>query len=167
MQKVMMMLRKIFDRALNLFSVAAGVLVALILIEVSVDVFMRYFLNRPIPWTIEFTQYAMIFILFLGTAWVLRNEGHVVMDILVIRLSSRSRKLTNGITSIMSAIVCFIITVYGALVNIDYFQTGYMFGEVLNIPAFSLQFVVPLGMFLLTVQFLRRAYGYLSKLGIP
>ena len=161
------MVKTVFDRVLNVLSGAAGVLVALMLIEVNVDVFMRYFLNRPIPWTIEFTQYSMIFILFLGAAWVLRNEGHVVMDIMLIRLSSRSRKLTNGITSIMAAIVCFIITVYGTLVNIDYFQTGYMFGEVLNIPAFSLQFVVPLGMFLLTVQFLRRAYGYLSKLGIP
>jgi len=166
MQGVVMMLKKMFERVLNFFSVVAGLLVALIMIEVCVDVFMRYFLNRPIPWTIEFTQYAMIFILFLGAAWVLRDEGHVVMDIVIIRLSSRSRKLTNGITSIMAAIVCFIITVYGTLVNIDYFQTDYMFGEVLNIPAFSLQFIVPLGMFLLTIQFLRRAYGYLSKLGI-
>ena len=158
-----MMVKTVFDRVLNVLSGAAGVLVALMMIEVCVDVFMRYFLNRPIPWTIEFTQYAMIFILYLGVAWVLRGEGHVVMDIVIIRMNHKSRNLTNSITSIMAAIVCFIITWYGVLVNVDYFQSGYIYGEVLSVPAFSLQFIVPLGMFLLAIQFLRRAYGYMRK----
>ena len=161
--KLTMKLSTIFERVLNVLSVAAGVLIALMMLEVCVDVFMRYFLNRPIPWTIEFTQYAMIFILYLGVAWVLRDNGHVVMDIVIIRMNHKSRNLTNSITSIMAAIVCFIITWYGVLVNVDYFQSGYMYGEVLNIPAFSLQFIVPLGMFLLAIQFLRRAYGYMRK----
>lgn len=158
-----MMVKTVFDRVLNVLGVAAGVLVALMMLEVSVDVFMRYFLNRPISWTIEFNQYAMIFVLYLGVAWVLRDKGHVVMDIVIIRMNHKYRKLTDSITSIMAAIVCFIITWYGVLVNVDYFQTGYMYGEVLNIPAFSLQFIVPLGMFLLTIQFLRQAYGYMRK----
>ncbi|MFC1906962.1 TRAP transporter small permease [Chloroflexota bacterium] len=158
-----MMLKTVFNRILDIFSVVAGVLVALMMLEVCADVVMRYFLNRPIPWTIEFNQYAMTFVLFLGAAWVLRDEGHVVMDIVINRLGSRSRKLTNGITSIIAAIVCGIVTGYGIDKNIDYVQTGYIFGDVLNIPAFSLQFIVPLGMFLLTIQFLRRAYGYLGK----
>jgi len=160
-----MIFKTVFDRVLNALSAVAGVLVALMMLEVSVDVFMRYFLNRPISWTIEFTQYAMIFVLYLGVAWVLRGEGHVVMDIVLIRMNHQSRNLTNVITSILAAIVCSIVTWFGILVNVDYFKTGYMYGEVLNIPAFSLQFIVPLGMFLLTIQFLRRAYGFLGKPG--
>jgi len=161
-----MMFKTVFNRILNIFSVVAGILVALMMLEVSVDVVMRYFLNRPIPWTIEFTQYAMIFILYLGAAWVLRDEGHVVMDIVLIRMGGKPRKLTNGITSALAAIVCGIVTLYGIGKNIDYARTGYVFGDVLNIPAFSLQFIVPLGMLLLTIQFARRAYGYLSKPGV-
>jgi C4-dicarboxylate transporter DctQ subunit len=154
----------VFERVLDVLSVAAGVLLAFLMIEVSVDVFMRYFLNRPIAWTIESTQYAMVFILYLGAAWLLRDEGHVVMDIVVSRLGQRRQDLTNAVTSVMAAIVCFIITWYGMKVNIDYFRTDYVYSATLDIPAFLLQGVVPLGAFLLFIQFLRRAYGYLRKL---
>ena len=59
------MSKTLFDRLVNVLSVVAGVLVAFLMIEVSIDVVLRYFFNRPISWTIEFTQYAMIFILYL------------------------------------------------------------------------------------------------------
>lgn len=160
-------LRAIFERTLNILSAAAGVLVAFLMIVVCVNVFMRHFLNRPIFWTIEVTQYAMVFILFLGAAWLLREEGHVVMDVLVNRLGQRSRNLTNIVTSILGAIVCLIITWYGIRVNIDYIKIDYEYSATLEIPAFLLQAVVPLGAFLLFIQFLRRAYGYLGKLRAP
>lgn len=162
--KLTMKLRAIFETTLNVFSVAAGVLVAFLMLVVSADVFMRYFLNRPIFWTIEVTQYAMVFILFLGAAWLLREEGHVVMDVLINRLGQRYRNLTNVFTSVLGAIVCLLITWYGVKVNIDYIKMDYMYSATLEIPAFLLQAVVPLGTFLLFIQFLRRAYGYLGKL---
>lgn len=157
----------VFERILNLLGALAGVLVAFLMITVSVDVFMRYFLNRPISWTIEITQYAMVFILFLGAAWLLKQDGHVVMDVLINRLSQRSRNLTNGVTSVMAAIVCLIVTWYGVKVNWDYIQTDYIYSATLEIPAFLLQAIVPLGVFLLFIQFMRRAYGYLRKLRAP
>ncbi len=157
----------VFTHTLNLFGALAGVLVTFLMVGVSVDVFMRYFLNRPIFWMIEITQYAMVFILFLGAAWLLRQDGHVVMDVLIARLSQKSQNLANVITSILGAIVCLIITWYGVRVNWDYIQIDYIYSATLEIPAFLLQAVVPLGTFLLFIQFLRRAYGYLGKLRAP
>lgn len=165
--KITAKLRAIFECTLNVLSVAAGVLVTFLMVGVSVDVFMRYFLNRPIFWMIEITQYAMVFILFLGAAWLLRQDGHVVMDVLTTRLGQKSRNLANVITSILGAIVCLIITWYGVKVNWDYIQIDYIYSATLEIPAFLLQAVVPLGTFLLFIQFLRRAYGYLGKLRAP
>jgi len=157
----------IFERTLDLLGAFAGVLVAFLMIGVCVDVCMRYFLNRPLFWMIEVTQYALVFILFLGAAWLLRKEGHVVMDILISRLGQKSQNLANVITSTLGAIVCFIITWYAARVSWDYFQIDYVYSATLEIPAFLLQAVVPLGAFLLSIQFLRRAYGYLGKLRAP
>jgi len=165
--KITTKLGAIFERTLNVLSVAAGVLVTFLMVGVSVDVFMRYFLNRPIFWMIEITQYAMVFILFLGAAWLLRQDGHVVMDVLITRLGQKSQNLANVITSILGAIVCLIITWYGVKVNWDYIQIDYIYSATLEIPAFLLQAVVPLGTFLLFIQFLRRAYGYLGKLRAP
>lgn len=157
------MFKTIFDRVLNAAGVISGVLIVLVMIEISTDVVLRYLFNRPIPWTIEFTQYSMIFMLYLGTARVLRDKGHVAVDILIVKLGGRSRDLMNGVMSIVGAIVCFIVTWYAMMVNIDYYQTGYSYGDVVSMPAFLLQGVVPLGTLLLTIQFLRQAYELLHK----
>lgn len=153
----------IFDRILGILAFVVAVLVAGMMLVVSVQVVLRHFFNQPVAWVIEVTQYALVFTLFLGTAWTLKKEAHVNIDVLVNHFSEKSRNLANGITSIICAIICGIITWYAVRLNWDYYQTRYIFAATLRIPAFTLQAVVPFGVLLLCIQFGRRAYGYLRK----
>ncbi len=154
----------IFDRALGVPAALSGALIISIMLLVALGVIMRHFFHRPIVWVNEITEICLVFILYLSTAWVLKKEGHVVMDLLVNKLGAKSRDLTNVITSILAAIICLIITAYGIRVGWDYFQIDFTYAGSFLIPAFLLEAVVPLGTFLLFIQFLRRAYGYLGKL---
>ena len=154
----------IFDRTLNVLAVVAGILVVGTMLLVTAEVIMRHFFNRPIVWVIEIIQYALVFITFLAAAWLLRKEGHVIMDLLVNRLSAKSRDLANVITSTVAAIMCLVVTWFGIVVGVDYYQIDYIYQGTLTIPSFYLEAVVPLGTLLLSIQFLRRAYGYLGKL---
>jgi C4-dicarboxylate transporter DctQ subunit len=75
----------IFDRMIRiLFHVASG-LSLVIVFGTATEILMRYFLNRPQIWAVEVTEYTMLYITFLGSAWLLREEGHVKMDILIWR----------------------------------------------------------------------------------
>jgi len=156
-----------FDRLLTSFSVVGMCLIAGITLMVTAKVVMRYFFNSPIVWVIDITEYAMLFITFLGTAWVLKKEAHVIMDLIIDRLSYRGRRIAILITSVAASVVCLIITWYGVAVGLDWYNINYYYQGALDIPAFYLEAVIPLGMFLVAIQFLRRARDNWKLLKTP
>ena len=80
MKKALTKARAVFDRLLGIFgSLVAGAL-AFIMLLVSISVFMRYALNRPITGVMDVTEFTLVFIASLGLAWVLREECHVKVD---------------------------------------------------------------------------------------
>lgn len=152
-----------FDRTISLATVVAGALVVFVTIMICADVFLRYFLNRPLIGVIELAGYSLLYITFLGAAWLLQKEGHVKMDIVLNRLKPRNQALVNAITSILVAMCCLCVTWYGARSAWEYFRTGYYEVSQLSLPVFHLSAVVAFGFFLLFIQFLRRGYGYIES----
>src|SRR5512144_1666216 len=78
-----------FDRILDFMASLSGVIIILSMVSVSADALMRYFLNKPIFWVAETTEIGMLFSTLLGTTWLLRQEGHVKVDILLTHMNSR------------------------------------------------------------------------------
>jgi TRAP-type C4-dicarboxylate transport system permease small subunit len=153
----------IFDRTLDLLALLAIVLIIFVMLAVDTEVVTRYFWGRPITGTLEVIAYCLLFITFLGTAWVLREEAHVRMDIVLTRLKLGTQHLLNIITSIISAAICFIIMWYGVRVTWETFQMGLRAATELETPEYLVLFIIPIGSFLLFIQFLRRTYGYLHS----
>ena len=105
-----------------------------------------------------------MFLTLLGATWLLKLEGHVKMDLLVNQLNPRTQALLNIITSILGAIICLVIAWYGTEVTWSQFQKGITYPTVLEPPVFIILSVIPIGYFLLFIQFLRRTYSFLRKL---
>ena len=160
-------LNAVFTRILDVLAVLAMVLIGLSMAVVFFSIVMRYLFNSPVWWVIESTQYTLGFITLLGAAWVLKREGHVRMDLVLEQLSHRVRDRVNVVTSIFCALLCLIITWRGMSVVWDYYQIDYVYEGSLALPAFLLEGVVPVGFFLLSIQFLRRAFGFLGRLRAP
>ena len=125
---------------------------------------MRYFLKMPQVWVVEITEYTLLVITFLGTAWVLKREGHVKVDLVLNRLKPRAQAFINIITSVVSALVLLVVAWYGLRISWDYFQKGIFELSMLDIPKAPIMVVIPIGSILLLIQFLRRAYGYWESL---
>jgi C4-dicarboxylate transporter DctQ subunit len=150
----------IFDRMIMiLFYVASG-LSLVIAFATATEIFMRYFLNRPQIWAVEVTEYALLYITFLGSAWVLREEGHVKMDIVIMYLKPKSQALVNSITSMFGIIVCSIVTFYGAWSTWHHYQKGATTFSAMEVLKWPFLIVIPFGCLFLLIQFVRRAYTY-------
>ena len=152
----------IFDRTIGLLSLFAGILILFIMLSVTAEVATRYFLGSMMGWVIEVSEYSLLFITFLATAWVLKKERHVKMELVLRRLNPRTQSLLNIITSIIGAIICLIVAWYGVKVTWGSYQIGYIMAKPLRVPQFLILFIIPVGSFLLFIQFLRRTYGYLG-----
>lgn len=159
MKKVM----DIFDRVLELLAYLAGGLFAFMMVAIVIDVALRFFFGRPLGWVVQFSGYSLLYITFLATAWLLKREGHVAIDIVFHRLNPKNQFHFNVITSITGIIACLVLTWYGGLTTLDSFERGIVTVGNLRWPEGVLLAIIPVGSFLLTIQFIRRTYGYLKQ----
>jgi TRAP-type C4-dicarboxylate transport system permease small subunit len=157
-------LEKIFDSILVLLSVISGIIFIFIMSSVCIDVVMRYFINRPMKWVIEISEYLLVYMTFLGTAWVLRQDGHVTVDILTVRLNPKFRVIVGIISSLIGVLVCLIIVWFGTIETWDNFERGVRIPSILEFPKAPLLAVIPFGSFFLMIQFIRRAFGFIKKI---
>jgi len=165
--KVLDRFAAIFDRTNNLLAYLAGAILLFAVISVTTDVVLRYFFNKPLMWAVEINENNLLYITFLATAWVLTREGHVKVELVLNRLSPRAQNLMGLITSALGIIVCLVITWHGALVTWRDFQIGAYEPTILKIPNAYVLFIIPLGAFLLFIQFARRTHGFLKRFRTP
>ena len=133
-------------------------------IGTCIDVLLRYVFNRPIGWMLEVTEYAMLYIPFLGAAFVLKEDGHIRIDLVITFLSERSRGWLNVFTSFVGGMVMLTYTYFGAQVTLDYFKRGVPSLESLKTPMFLILMIIPIGGLLFSIQFFRQMKGYYQKL---
>ena len=125
------------------------------------DIF-RFTPLGSIVWIIEITDYCLLWITFLGTAWVLKVDGHVKMDMLLNRLTPGTQDIVNMITSAVGAIACLILAFFSVKVTWQHFQTHHLFTRYLDVPSYPILAIIPIGSLLLFFQFVRRTCGYLK-----
>jgi TRAP-type C4-dicarboxylate transport system permease small subunit len=154
-------LQRHFDAVVKAGAFLAGVLFGLVVLLICVDVFMRYFLNRPLEGVLESTEYSLLFFTLLSATWLLKNGRHVRMDLVISRLKPRTRNILHVATSFLGAIVCAIVAYYGVLLVIRYFKTGHHLVSSLEPLAYPLVSIIPLAFFLMFVQFLISAFSAL------
>lgn len=141
----------------------AGAIVVLVMLAICYAVFMRYAFRQPLASIVEISSYAMLYITFLGTAWLLRQDGHVQVDLILGKLNPKARSVMDVITSLFGLAVALILTWQGLAVTVDNFRRQVTVANVLNTPQFLLIGVIPLGGALLTLEFIRRAWRSLKQ----
>ena len=80
----------------------ATVALALIAVATFCDVIARKVFNSGFTFTVEMTEMAMALIVFLGVGLVTHQRGHIVVDVLTLRLSERARVWLGLVTNILS-----------------------------------------------------------------
>jgi TRAP-type C4-dicarboxylate transport system permease small subunit len=151
---------KIFDKILVILFWMAGGLLIFSTVGTCADVILRYCFNRPIHWMLEMTEYIMLYIPFLGAAFVLKEDGHIRVDILITRLSKRKRCFMDIVASFIGGMVMFTYTWFGGQVALESYKRGVPSLESLKTPMFLILMIIPIGGFFFAVQFFRQAYRY-------
>lgn len=152
-----------FDHALNILLYAAAGLILVCLVAVCTEVLMRYFLNRPLIWVVEVTEYTILYTTFLAAARLLKEEGHVKIELVVDALKPRAQALLNAITSMLGIVVCLVLVFFGTWSTVVHFREDIPTFTAMEIPKWPFLMIIPFGSFLLLIQFVRRAYEYWEK----
>ena len=147
-------MNRIFDAVVDCGAFAAGLILAFVVLLVSADIFMRYFINKPIQGSLESAEYGLLFLTLLSASWLVRRNKHVRMELLIGKLKPSTQAYVNSVTSILCAFICGLVTCYGILVVIDRYKTGHRLNTTLEPISYPLTFIIPLCFFFLFIQFI-------------
>jgi TRAP-type C4-dicarboxylate transport system permease small subunit len=81
-------LKRGLDRSLDALMI---LLLAGIVFLVLLQIFQRYFALFPTPWTEEMSRYLFVYLTFFGGAYLIKEKGHITVDVAVERLPRRLR----------------------------------------------------------------------------
>lgn len=146
----------LFDVLCDLCAVAAGVIVLAIMMAVSADVLLRFFFASPLSWVLQFTEYGLLYVVFLGAPWLQQERGHVAVDLLTSRLSPRYSQLFARLASLVGAVTFAIIAWYGFVLTSEQFLTGSVTADLIAVPRYLITMVIPFGSALLSISFLKQ-----------
>lgn len=147
---------KLFDGMVTAGAAIAGLIFLFMMVAVCVDVIMRYWFQSPMGWVVEVCEYLLLYVTFLGAAWLLRRHGHVRVDLVYFYLSDKSIARLKFITAIAGTVACAILFIIGCQSTIDAFIRGNPEIKTLSIPKWTLLWVIPYGSLMLTIQFGRQ-----------
>jgi TRAP-type C4-dicarboxylate transport system permease small subunit len=127
-----------------------------IIAAVCAEILLRTFFARPQVWVIEFSEYALLYITFLGTSWLLRNDGHVRVDLLTDRLNGEWKRRLALASAAIGLAVALMLTVFGTAITLDQMRRGVYKPTILEFPTWLVLLVIPLGSAVLSLRFLQR-----------
>jgi TRAP-type C4-dicarboxylate transport system permease small subunit len=150
------------DRLIDALASVAGALLCSLAVLVCLDVATRGLKILPMPWTLDVSQHALYVITFFGAPWVLREQGHIAIEIVVERLSARARIAARYLADVLGALVCAVLLYYSCLVLLRSYRAGNMVYETFVYPEWWQYLLAPpvfLILLALHVRQLRRRAG--------
>src|SRR2546422_7755492 len=102
-------------------AIAAGFLMAAMMVVTCIDVVLPNLGYQSSAHFFTFTAYALLAVPCLGAPWLVREKGHIYVEILLMYLQPRPRKLLTCVIGGVCIAVCGILAWYGFEVAISDF----------------------------------------------
>ena len=95
------MLRKVIDAYCRLIGYLIAAMLAVMVVLVFGNVFMRYVLNSGFTVSEELSRWLFVWLTFMGAVVALRDNGHLGTDMLVGRLGPAGKKSCLGLSLLL------------------------------------------------------------------
>ena len=150
----------VYNRLIQAGAVICGAVFMFMMVVVSIDAILRYGFSAPLAWEIEVNEYLLLYVTFLGAPWLLRQDGHVRVDILFAYIPERVARRLTLITSLVGGLACLVLCIVGCQATWEAFVRGLPEIKTLAVPRWTLMWVIPYGSLLLSIEFFLKARGH-------
>lgn len=144
-----------FDKLVDGMAGAAALVMVVITIAICREVVMRYFFASPSEWAIPFCEYSLLWMVFLGTTWLLRENGHVAVDVIHAHLPPKIRAGLDVVTHSLAAVAVGVMVLLGSQYTYECVLNGVTDVRAVTVPKAAVFVIIPFGSLLLLIQLLR------------
>jgi TRAP-type mannitol/chloroaromatic compound transport system permease small subunit len=148
MKKYLLMIDNISQKT----GVAVSLLVFPMIACVVYEVTMRYFFHNPTEWVFEMTLFLYAASVVLGGCYVHKEHGHVGMDVLYLRLSTRKRAMLDVVTSFIFFAFIGVLLVMSTKMAIGSWAIGARTDSTWGPPVYPIITTIPIAALLLLLQ---------------
>ena len=113
---------KTIDAVFRFLAVIAAALLLFITLSIGWSILARAIGVTSPVWTVQFTEYSLLWMTFLGTAWLLAKNKHIAISVLTQRLGRPANRTLGFIHSIVGALLCGSLCFFGAKLTLDHLQ---------------------------------------------
>ncbi len=128
------------------------------------EVIVRYVFNAPTIWTLEISSYMMLTATFLAASYTLEKEGHIKVDIVLLRLSPEGQRILNIITSILGTVFASILLWKTAHLAMTSYKLHWISSTPLKVYLFPIYLMMPIGSLLFLAQYISRLLMLIFKM---
>jgi C4-dicarboxylate transporter, DctQ subunit len=136
----------------------AGALLAGMFFAIVIDVVLRNWGGQSSAHLFTFTEYALLMVPCFGAPWLVREKGHVFVEIGLNLLRPAARRRALVVIGIVCIAVCLLLAWYGVQVAWRNFTLGDKDVRSFDAPRWALVACIPIGFFFMATEFARHLW---------
>lgn len=151
---------ELFGRFLRFLALVSGGVLLLLMLYTVTDVVLRYVFNRPFSGSLEFTEFSMSLIVFLGIAYTGWVGGHIAIDLFEKWLD---RPWLRYLPAILSFIGAALFALIAWRATVETVATISQFSNMLRWPHYPFRFTVAFGSAMFALVMLIQGFQTIRK----
>ena len=137
----------------------AGAMLVWLMISVITSVMMRNLGMQPFAWLFTSSEYAVLYMTMLGAPWLVREKGHVHIELVTAALPAPARRAMSRFVAASCVAVCAVLAWKGGELMITNLTRNDLDVRAYYFPKWILTAAFPLSFGLMAVEFSRFVLG--------
>jgi TRAP-type C4-dicarboxylate transport system permease small subunit len=149
----------VYERFLQAMALLSGLILVWIMVAVVMSVIQRNLGMQSWAWLFLSTEYGMFYMTLLGAPWLVRQRGHVHIEMLTAVLPTRFLPAFSRAISLLTALICAVLAYKGVELVLLNLERGDFDVRAYFFPSWILSMAFPISFGLLTIEFARMVFG--------
>jgi TRAP-type C4-dicarboxylate transport system permease small subunit len=133
----------------------AGLLLVAMMATIFIDVVLRNLGYQSSAHFFSFTEYALLAVPCLGAPWLVREKGHIYVEMFLTSLAPRPRALAVRAIGLLCVLVCAVLAWYGGAITVNDFLNAERDVRSFDMPRWIVVGFIPLSFAMMALEFLR------------
>lgn len=155
----MYLIGRIYLGVLYAMAGVAGAMLVWLMISVITSVVMRNLGLQPFAWLFTSSEYAILYMTMLGAPWLVREKGHVHIELVTAVLPSRARRIVSRLVAGTCVAVCALLAWKGAELLLTNIARNDLDVRAYYFPKWILTLAFPVSFGLMAIEFSRFVFG--------
>jgi C4-dicarboxylate transporter, DctQ subunit len=144
-----------YDAILYGMAWVAGIMMVAMMTMIVVDVALRNLGYQSSAHFFTFTEYFLLLIPLLGAPWLVREKGHIYIELLVVALPPRVRSALLVLVVIACIAVALILAWFGGAITLQDYAAAEKDVRSFDMPRWILMAAMPLSFGMMAIEFIR------------